>query len=94
MNDDPAHLLSQSLGSLSVGVAALEAKYNRMSGMLDQTMDMHNELTDWMCNTEHVEAAKQVSAILDKYSSGGCGYGDDRQNAGAVVVPMALSRRS
>lgn len=37
--------------------------------MLDRTFDLHNDLTDWATNTEHDEAAMEVMAILDQYTT-------------------------
>lgn len=81
--------LGTQLRSLAVEAEALEAKSNRRGMLLDRSMDLHNELTDWACNTDHADAAEEVTRILDKYTVGA------RQDApSAVVIPMALSRRA
>lgn len=81
--------LATQLRSLALGVAATEARAEKQQIMLDDTMDLHNELTDWVCNTEHSEAADEITAILEKYTKK-----DVQLSIPRVVVPLALSRRA
>jgi DNA-binding FadR family transcriptional regulator len=59
--------LSSQLRSLAIQVAEHERQASASSNMLDTTFDLHNELTNWICNTDHDEAAEEVSKILEAH---------------------------
>ncbi len=88
-NEAAAQDLGTQLRSLAVEAEAIEARSNRRGMLLDQSMDLHNDLTDWACNTEYVDAAAEITAILEKYT-----VSARQEMTSAVVIPMALSRRT
>lgn len=59
--------LSSQLRALAIQVAQHEKHTESADSMLDQTFDLHNELTAWILDTSHDEAAEEISAILEKY---------------------------
>lgn len=74
------------LRALAVDAEAVAAKCNRQQLMLDKTMDLHNDLVDWACSTDHAGAAAEITAILDKY------FVTKRDSTVAVVIPNQLTR--
>lgn len=60
--------IAPRLRALVVEISALEVKCNNQSTLIDCTLDLHNELTDWATNTEHGDAAMEVMAILEKFA--------------------------
>lgn len=81
--------LASQLRTLALGVAATEARSENQQALLDKTMDLHNDLTDWACNTEHTEAAAEIMELLERYVTQ-----PQIVLAPVVVIPTALSQRA
>lgn len=65
MSDAPT--LSQQLRMLALKMSRHERATANMTEMLDNTLDLHNALIEWICNTDHDDAADEISAILEVY---------------------------
>lgn len=63
-------MLAPQLRQLLSEAEAQDARDAAQRAMLDQKLDLFNDLTDWCGDTEHSEAAAEVTRILEKYATG------------------------
>lgn len=62
------HVIAPQIRALLDQAEATDLHAASCTEMLDATFDLHNDLTDWACNTEHATAAAEVMEILEKYA--------------------------
>jgi hypothetical protein len=85
-------VLAPHLRALAIEVSKIEGRNAAQAVQLDKLYDFHNDITDWVTNTVHEEAAAEINALLEK-----CVNPQVRmtlENGEAIMVPEALSPRT
>lgn len=63
-------MLAPQLQELISAAKSADDKLSAQRAMLDARLDLHNELTDWVANTDHGDAAAEVLEILERNVQG------------------------